>query len=245
MKSGYLSELFASFQGEGAHAGRRHLFVRLAGCNLRCRYCDTPDSLERTRQFTVHRENAPADVRGNPVSAAAVRELIEELCHADGAIDAVAITGGEPLVQAEFLAEVLRPRLGWPVLLETNGMLPHRLRAVVDCIDIISMDVKLPSNSGEGAFWAEHAEFMRAASGVERYMKILIDDATSDGDVQRATELIRAHAPGVAVFLQPIMDEQNRPVLGARRLADMYALARRDIPTVRVLPQLHKLLGIR
>ena len=48
MRPGYLSEIFVSFQGEGAHVGYRHLFVRLAGCNLRCRYCDTPDSRERT-----------------------------------------------------------------------------------------------------------------------------------------------------------------------------------------------------
>ena len=40
-----VSEVFVSFQGEGPHAGRRHLFVRFAGCPLRCRYCDTPESL--------------------------------------------------------------------------------------------------------------------------------------------------------------------------------------------------------
>ena len=40
-----VSEIFVSFQGEGVHAGRRQLFVRFGGCPLRCRYCDTPESL--------------------------------------------------------------------------------------------------------------------------------------------------------------------------------------------------------
>src|SRR5437016_2506269 len=44
-EAGNVSELFVSFQGEGAHAGRRQLFVRLGGCPLRCRYCDEPESL--------------------------------------------------------------------------------------------------------------------------------------------------------------------------------------------------------
>ena len=40
----YLSEVFSSIQGEGLYVGDRHLFVRFAGCNLNCQYCDTPDS---------------------------------------------------------------------------------------------------------------------------------------------------------------------------------------------------------
>jgi 7-carboxy-7-deazaguanine synthase len=70
VKPGYLSEIFVSFQGEGAHVGRRHLFVRLAGCNIRCRYCDTPDSLDRTATYTIHEPNRDADVRNNPADAA-------------------------------------------------------------------------------------------------------------------------------------------------------------------------------
>ena len=69
MKSGYLSEVFVSFQGEGAHIGRRHLFVRLAGCNLRCSYCDTPDSLERTTAYTVYASGGVPTRHANPVSA--------------------------------------------------------------------------------------------------------------------------------------------------------------------------------
>jgi len=51
--AGHVSEIFVSFQGEGPHAGRRHLFVRLGGCPLRCRYCDTPESLVPTSECRV------------------------------------------------------------------------------------------------------------------------------------------------------------------------------------------------
>src|SRR6476620_8725923 len=54
---GYLSEIFVSFQGEGLYTGRRQLFLRLSGCHMRCRYCDTPGSLERSSHFQVYASN--------------------------------------------------------------------------------------------------------------------------------------------------------------------------------------------
>ena len=41
-----VSEVFSAIQGEGAHVGRRQVFLRLAGCNIRCTYCDQPEALE-------------------------------------------------------------------------------------------------------------------------------------------------------------------------------------------------------
>ena len=47
-------EIYKSLQGESSYTGLPCVFVRLAGCNLRCGYCDTPDSLERTPTCTIH-----------------------------------------------------------------------------------------------------------------------------------------------------------------------------------------------
>src|SRR5215470_6383546 len=102
-KPGYLSEVFVSFQGEGAHVGRRHLFVRLAGCNLRCGYCDTPGSLERTPRYTIHQRGKSAIDHANPVRARALATVINAMLDSEAPIDAIALTGGEPLVQSEFL----------------------------------------------------------------------------------------------------------------------------------------------
>ncbi len=210
MKRGYLSEIFVSFQGEGAHLGRRHLFVRLAGCNLRCRYCDTPDSLERTTEFVLFRDGNPAERRANPVSAPEAAVLVQTILAGDRCIDAVAVTGGEPLVQSEFVADMLQwGKFGIPVLLETAGVLTRRLPDVLPWVDIVSMDIKLPSNTGERPFWDEHALFLDYARVKDLYVKVLVDEGSTDEDVERAASLVAACAPSAPVFVQPIVDGRS------------------------------------
>jgi 7-carboxy-7-deazaguanine synthase len=246
VRPGYLSEIFVSFQGEGAHVGRRHLFVRLAGCNLRCRYCDTPDSLERTPTYTVSAHGGPPQVERNPASAFDLANLITLLLKREAPIEALALTGGEPLAQSEFLRALLETgRFHVPVLLETNGVLPQRLREVLALVSIISMDIKLPSNAGEGAFWNEHAAFLDLAQAKDLYVKILVDRTTADEDVVRAASLVNAIRSNVPVFLQPIVDAEGIQLIDAERLMHFYLVARRYVPSVRVLPQTHKQLGVR
>ena len=74
--AGYLSEVFVSYQGEGAHVGRRHLFIRLAGCNLRCSYCDTSYALDPPARFRLYQRGEVAQERQNPVSC---EDLLSQL----------------------------------------------------------------------------------------------------------------------------------------------------------------------
>jgi 7-carboxy-7-deazaguanine synthase len=118
-------EIYASIQGESTHAGRPCVFVRLAGCDLRCQWCDTPYAFTGGRKMTV-----------DEVVAAV------EAFH----LGLVEITGGEPMLQAE--APALMERLiarGYGVLLETGGHIP--LDDVPDDA-IVIVDVKCPG-SGE------------------------------------------------------------------------------------------------
>lgn len=246
VKSGYLSEIFISFQGEGAHVGRRHLFVRLAGCNIRCRYCDTPDSLERTATYTVSEAKRPPEVRDNPVAVDELSAIVGRVLANDAPIDAIALTGGEPLTQSEFLAAFLETgRFRTPVLLETNGILPRRLRDVLPLVDIISMDLKLPSNTGEGAFWDAHARFLELARTKDLYVKLLVDEGTAAAEVEQVARMLAAVNATLPVFLQPIVDPAGRSTITAERLTDLYRVAWQSLPAVRVLPQTHKQLGIR
>jgi len=120
-----VNEIFFSIQGESSHAGRPCAFIRLAGCNLRCSYCDTRYAYDEGSWQEI------ADIE---------REIRPFRCRL------VEVTGGEPLLQAET-PELVRRLLdnGHTVLLETNGSLD--IGAVDErCARIV--DVKCPS-SGE------------------------------------------------------------------------------------------------
>ena len=162
-----VSELFVSFQGEGVHAGRRQLFVRFAGCPLRCRWCDTPDSLLPVAECRVLGADGERRLP-NPFSAEALEAQVGALRASSPPLHAMAVTGGEPLAQVEFLVAWLRGRGDdLPVLLETAGILPARLERVLPYVAIVSLDFKCPSNTGERARWDEHEACLRLAVAAE------------------------------------------------------------------------------
>ncbi|MGL6297739.1 MAG: 7-carboxy-7-deazaguanine synthase QueE [Methanobacteriaceae archaeon] len=121
-------EIFSSIQGEGILVGRRQIFVRFAGCNLDCNYCDTSSS-----------KNINA---GNIMSIEDVLNKINELATPD--LHSISFTGGEPLIHAEFISKVIAnfDKLGYKSFLETNGTLPNQLKFLKN-IDYVSMDIKL------------------------------------------------------------------------------------------------------
>lgn len=242
-----LSELFVSFQGEGLHAGRRQLFVRFAGCPLRCRYCDTPESLTTVPTCRVLGPDG-ARVRENPIAAVELARELTALVRAAPPLHALAVTGGEPLLQTDFLVTWLAahpPPL--PVLLETAGILPQRLRRVLPHVAIVSLDLKCPSNTGERARWEEHEACLAAAveAGSDLYVKMPVDETTDPDEVLRAAQLVTARAPRAPLFLTPLTEpDSTRLTITAGTLARLQALASGVHADVRVLPQLHKVLGI-
>lgn len=244
MQRGYISELFVSFQGEGLHVGRRQLFIRFAGCNLRCRYCDTPGSLERVADYQFHDGNGSRRQGTNPISVEQLLQLASSLIAGRGGVDGVALTGGEPLLQSEFIARLIGDaRLPHPRLLETNGMLPERLAVVLPQVDSVSMDIKIPSNTGEPGFWDEHERFLSLARG-KVYVKVLVDDATRPEEVERAGRLVAKCAPEAPVYVQPITSIDSNLSISSNTLSTLFAELRRHLADVRVLPQTHKMLGV-
>ena len=244
---GNVSELFVSFQGEGRHAGRRHLFVRFAGCPLRCRWCDTPDSLVPVETCRVLGPDGEHRLR-NPLDVATLAGEVARLVASAPPLHAVAVTGGEPLAQVDFLAAWLAtapPPV--PVLLETAGIQPGRLARVLPWVAIVSLDMKCPSNTGERARWDEHEACVAAAvaAGRDVYVKMPVDGATAPEDVERGARILAAVGPGVPLFLTPLTEPATaRFTVDAHALERLHAVASRHVADVRVLPQLHKVLGI-
>jgi len=122
-----VNEIFHSIQGESTLAGTPCVFVRLAACDLRCRWCDTPYAFHEGRKQSVDDVIAQVEAYGCPT---------------------VEITGGEPLLQSDVIP--LMSRLlerGYRVMLETGG---HRSVAGVPAGVIRIIDIKCPG-SGESA----------------------------------------------------------------------------------------------
>ncbi|MEZ6019279.1 MAG: 7-carboxy-7-deazaguanine synthase QueE [Planctomycetota bacterium] len=98
-------EVFASIQGEGKYVGQPQVFLRLAGCPLRCRYCDTPGSW-RIREGAQVRIDAPNGVRRENAWATPLEALQWIGAVEPGNPGPSSITGGEPLLAG------LHPRPG-------------------------------------------------------------------------------------------------------------------------------------
>jgi organic radical activating enzyme len=180
----------------------------------------------------------------NPLTVEQVVAAVMRVIEAEGPIDGVAITGGEPLLQADFLAHVLSDSpIPHPRLLETSGTLPERLRMILPLIDIVSMDIKLPSNSGERPLWDEHEQVLRLAAD-KVYVKVLVDNGTDRREVARAAQLVRVAAPQASIFLQPISREDGGVDIDQPSLDRFFDEIRCYIADVRVVPQVHKLLRI-
>lgn len=219
---GRITEIFRSVQGEGIYLGEEQVFVRLFGCNLSCTFCDT--HLNRFMEYEPH-------------------ELLEEIKLYDGDLHSVSFTGGEPLLQYEFLRETLElmKQNGYSTYLETNGTLIGELRKVIDFVDIVAMDLKLPSSSGMGYFWGIHRRFLQVASRKEVFLKTIIAESTKKEDVVEALKLIKEINPAAVLVLQPnSFDAQDKLKDKMNIFKD---LSYKEGITCCVIPQIHKTIG--
>jgi 7-carboxy-7-deazaguanine synthase len=242
MAVAYLSEVFRSIQGEGMHAGEAGVFVRFAGCNLACSYCDSPAARTRSATFSIQDAGGETQV-ANPFDCdGLVRMMVEDSDHPSLAV----LTGGEPLLQAAALKHIIRglKARGFSTYLETNGTLPGEMGEVRDAVDFVSMDIKLPSGQGGRDLSREHGEFLRVVRDLPAAVKIVIPGVASDGEILDAVRLVADSAPALPVFLQPVF-RQERPEVPGERLLRLQTEASAMLRDVRISVQMHKILGIR
>ena len=247
----FVSEIFSSAQGEGVNIGRRQLFVRFCECHRNCLYCDTP--VERTETVAVEREPGSGKFESvpNPLSAKQLLELLADINRPEFAHDDLFITGGEPLLQADFLTAFLpeaRKRIDLPVHLETSGDLPEEFAKVGEWIDHVLMDIKLPSVTGEPEAWAMHRDFLELIESEETgaTIKLVVSADTSDADLAQAAEIIRASGSQSAVVLQPMTaaSKTDRVPTAKQVLTWQSQMAVALGRSVRVIPQCHKMMGL-
>jgi 7-carboxy-7-deazaguanine synthase len=162
----YLIEIYKSVQGESSFAGRPCIFVRLAGCNLRCSWCDS--------EYTFK--------GGYKLSEDEVVTEIEKLAP----VKLVEFTGGEPLLQEREVVPLMQRLLsaGYELMIETSGERPlDHVPAAVHKI----VDVKCPGSGEGGSFHMSNLEFLSKNDEV----KFVISDRS---DYEFARDFIREHA---------------------------------------------------
>jgi len=190
-----VKETFSSVQGESTHAGRLCFFIRLAGCNLDCSYCDTLE--------------AKSLASGKEMSVAKLVLLAEE-----SGLGLVEVTGGEPLLQEstpELCAALLAK--GFEVLVETNGSLP--ISTLPEGV-VRVMDCKCPSSGESGHILRGNFAFLHAQDEV----KFVLGDRD---DYDFALSLIsseRLDAKTRNLLLSPITGRLDYQVLTSWMLED-------------------------
>jgi 7-carboxy-7-deazaguanine synthase len=161
----YLIEIYKSIQGESSFAGLPCIFVRLAGCNLRCGWCDSEYTF--TGGYKMTEDQVAAEVE-----KLAPVKLIE-------------FTGGEPMLQERELVPLMERLLrgGYELMIETSGERPlERLPAAVHKI----VDVKCPGSGEAGSFRISNLECLTDRDEV----KFVI---ANRGDYEFARDFIREH----------------------------------------------------
>lgn len=238
----YLREIFSSLQGEGLWLGRRQVFLRLAGCNLACRFCDTPYG--RTPDCRVRLPAGGWQHWPNPLSWQALAEWLHRYQQEDNGIHSLVLTGGEPLLQAEVLQFWLPClRQFWPIYLETNGTCAAALEQLGPWVDFVSMDIKLPSVSGLGALWSQHEAFLQAAQGLPGAVKMVVSPQTPPEEIVQGARLAARQQPDWELVLQPETTAGWPRVTGDSCLK-LHAVAAQAHPAVRLIPQCHVWLQI-
>lgn len=160
-----LIELYVSVQGESSFAGLPCIFVRLAGCNLRCSWCDSEYTFHGGKKFSL--------------------DQVEEKIVALAPVTLVEFTGGEPMLQERELLPMMDRLLakGYTLMLETSGERP--LAKVPKAVHKI-MDVKCPASRESGRFHLENLEALTSRDEV----KFVISDRA---DYEFARDFIQQH----------------------------------------------------
>jgi organic radical activating enzyme len=190
-------EIFASLQGEGPSAGMPVAFVRLSRCNLACTWCDTAYTWRFEGDNRPHRDGIAFERKANQVvlSPAETAERIAALGQ-----KRLVITGGEPLLQAPALAEMLAHLPDIAVEIETNGTVAPLARLDIR-VDQYNVSPKL-AHSGNPADLALIPERLDAwAADPRAFLKFVV---ASPADVDEVLALQQRYRFRPSqVFLMP------------------------------------------
>lgn len=211
----FYDEVFASINGESTDAGIPTIFVRLYGCNVRCLYCDQPQSKDNKKRISV--ENLLNIVK----SYIGIRH--------------VCITGGEPLLQSEVYAVIYDlVDCGYKVSVETSGCVPIDPDPYRRSYKYI-MDVKCPSSGVAHKNVLDNLTILHPIDEV----KFVVANRK---DYDFAKSVLMKYPTMAKILFSPMFLPDNKLSIG-KELVDWIIADKLD--NVRVQVQLHKILGVK
>lgn len=208
-----VNEIFKSIDGEGLRTGELTTFIRLAGCNLRCSYCDTCYALKNSNGIEM-----------------SVDEIVKSAKKYD--YRNITLTGGEPLIHKDVDSLIYKLcENGFYVNIETNGSVPIDKYILNENI-LITMDYKLPSSSVEKNMNLNNLEKLRAND----ILKFVI----GKDDFDRVKEVIENHSIKSYIYLSPVFGEiEPFEIVDFMKIMHTQGI---DTSKMRVQVQLHKII---
>ena len=208
-----VNEIFKSIDGEGLRTGELTTFIRLAGCNLRCSYCDTCYALKNSN--------------GTEMS---VDEIVKRAKKYD--YRNITLTGGEPLIHKDV--DDLISKLcenGFYVNIETNGSVPID-KYISNKNILITMDYKLPSSGVEKNMNLNNLEKLRKND----VLKLVI----GKDDFDRIKQVIEKYSIKSYIYLSPVFGEiELFEIVDFMKIMHTQGI---DTSKMRVQVQLHKII---
>lgn len=231
-----LFEIFTSIEGEGILYGTKTLFVRLAGCPFECFYCDTASAL--------------------PMDSGTSHEIREACAMIEASLEPntykVNFTGGDPLVQSDAVIEMAKfvQSKGIPTYMESSCYDSEKFGKVLPYMDFVKIEFK--TRESEFVDQSHHPRLLKNALECLRrsialkkqpYVKVVVSARTDDdsfGEILDAVfdEISETEISGFVIQPTHGMEEP-----GLERLLELYDMTRPRYGEVRIVPQLHKIIG--
>ena len=234
-----VSEIFTSIEGEGIFVGKKTMFIRLSGCHLKCRWCDTKYAL-------------PLD-SGTDYQIDEIKDLIiKELRPFTYKVN---FTGGEPLLQTEAvieLADFIKKQTNLKTYMESSCFDSELFSKVLPYIDICKIEFKTDDSNA-----VEDEEYdnlllneircleLAVESNKATYIKIVVTNSTNLESFKNLVYKIskRIKPSDILGFIIQPSFGIDQPTVN--KLLDTYDIVEPMFPEVRIIPQLHKEIGAR
>lgn len=237
-----IKEIFSSIQGEGPFIGSKQIFIRFCACNLNCCYCDTDFYPTNINDKNTFFEFEPDEL------VSYLKENFDlESTHS------ISLTGGEPLIWADFLKEFM-PKLNIKYYLETNATIDDNAKEILPLTDILAADIKLPSCSGIVNAFELHEKFFNVVKVTKNktreyfsvannnsFAKVVFDDNISDDEISATVDLAKRY--DFEIILQPRMQE-DKPAINSDCMMEVFEKFVRKYKHVRLIPQVHKFIDV-